>query len=214
MIEHRPFPSLDAIRRDGVDVRQHFRAGDVGRADHAPLGPLHMWNDIEFAQHVGLGLRAHRDVEIVTWVRSGGHHSRRRCGQSRAPGCQFRPRDECRHGDPSRRAQRGKHTRAAVPDLAPSAHTCQYAALRDARLFARMSRGPIRYAGERRSGGCPRRRIAHSRRRTFAYRDAARRHGNAARFADARFCLPGCGSWATGRRADQAGATRWHCRSR
>ncbi|MCA7933469.1 pirin family protein [Burkholderia cepacia] len=71
MIEHRPFPSLDAIRRDGVDVRQHFRAGDVGHADHAPLGPLHMWNDIEFAQYAGLGLRAHRDVEIVTWVRSG-----------------------------------------------------------------------------------------------------------------------------------------------
>ncbi|MCA8322968.1 pirin family protein [Burkholderia cepacia] len=71
MIEHRPFPSLDAIRRDGVDVRQHFRAGDVGHADYAPLGPLLMWNDIEFAQHAGLGLRAHRDVEIVTWVRSG-----------------------------------------------------------------------------------------------------------------------------------------------
>ncbi|WP_321853419.1 pirin family protein [Burkholderia cenocepacia] len=71
MIEHRPFPSLDAIRHGGVDVRQHFRAGDSGHADHAPLGPLHMWNDIEFAQHAGLGLRAHRDVEIVTWVRSG-----------------------------------------------------------------------------------------------------------------------------------------------
>lgn len=71
MIEHRPFLALGAIRRGYVDVRQHFRAGDAGHADHAPLGPLHTWSDVEFAPHSGLGPRAHRDVEIVTWVRSG-----------------------------------------------------------------------------------------------------------------------------------------------
>ncbi|MPV71649.1 pirin family protein [Burkholderia sp. BE17] len=71
MMEHRPFLALGAIRRGCVDVRQHFRAGDSGHADHAPLGPLYMWNDVEFAPHSGLGPHAHRDVEIVTWVRSG-----------------------------------------------------------------------------------------------------------------------------------------------
>ncbi|MXN76124.1 pirin family protein [Burkholderia sp. 4701] len=71
MIEHRPFLALGAIRRGGVDARQHFRMGESGRADHAPLGPLHVWNDVEFAPHSGLGLQAHRDLEIVTWVRSG-----------------------------------------------------------------------------------------------------------------------------------------------
>ncbi|KVZ51284.1 pirin [Burkholderia ubonensis] len=71
MMEHRPFLALGAIRRGGVDVRQHFRAGDSGHADYAPLGPLYIWNDVEFARHSGLGLHAHRDVEIVTWVRSG-----------------------------------------------------------------------------------------------------------------------------------------------
>ncbi len=71
MIEHRPFLALGAIRRGCVDARQHFSVGESGRADHAPLGPLHVWNDVEFAPHSDLGLHAHRDVEIVTWMRSG-----------------------------------------------------------------------------------------------------------------------------------------------
>ncbi|WP_109476821.1 pirin family protein [Paraburkholderia sp. C35] len=71
MIEHRPFLSLGAIRRDWLDARLHFRVGETGHAGHAPLGPLHVWNDDEFAPHSGFGLHAHRDVEIVTWVRSG-----------------------------------------------------------------------------------------------------------------------------------------------
>ncbi|WP_321903475.1 pirin family protein [Paraburkholderia tropica] len=71
MIEHRPFHSLGVLRRDWLHARLHFRVGDIGRAEHAPLGPLHVWNDDEFAPHSGFGLHAHRDVEIVTWVRSG-----------------------------------------------------------------------------------------------------------------------------------------------
>ncbi|MBN3761453.1 pirin family protein [Burkholderia sp. Ac-20365] len=71
MIEHRPFLSLGAIRRDWLDARLHFRFGETGCAGHAPLGPLHVLNDDEFAPHSGFGLHAHRDVEIVTWVRSG-----------------------------------------------------------------------------------------------------------------------------------------------
>lgn len=71
MIEHRPFLALGAIRRGRVDARQHFSVGESGRADHAPLGPLHLWSDVEFAPHSNLGLQAHRDLEIVTWVRSG-----------------------------------------------------------------------------------------------------------------------------------------------
>ncbi|BCF93021.1 pirin family protein [Paraburkholderia largidicola] len=71
MIEHRPFLSLGAIRRDWLDARLHFRFGETGHADHAPLGPLYVWNDDVFAPHSGFGLHAHRDAEIVTWVRSG-----------------------------------------------------------------------------------------------------------------------------------------------
>ncbi|WP_321889664.1 pirin family protein [Paraburkholderia bannensis] len=71
MIEHRPFLTLGAIKSDWLDARPHFRVGDTGRAEHAPLGPLYVWNDDVFAPRSGFGLHAHRNVEIVTWVRSG-----------------------------------------------------------------------------------------------------------------------------------------------
>lgn len=71
MIEHRPFLSLDVISRDWLEARLHFRFGECGRAGHVPLGALYVWNDDEFAAHSGFGLHAHREVEIVTWVRSG-----------------------------------------------------------------------------------------------------------------------------------------------
>lgn len=71
MTEHRPFLALATVRRGCVDTRQHFSVGGSGRADQGQLGPLHVWNDVEFAPHADLGLQAHRDVEIVTWVRSG-----------------------------------------------------------------------------------------------------------------------------------------------
>jgi redox-sensitive bicupin YhaK (pirin superfamily) len=60
MIGHRPYLSLGAISRDWLDTRLHFR-----------FGALYVWNDDEFAPHSGFDLHAHRDVEIVTWVRSG-----------------------------------------------------------------------------------------------------------------------------------------------
>ncbi|WP_322072251.1 pirin family protein, partial [Paraburkholderia bannensis] len=71
MIEHRPFLTLGAIKSDWLDARLHFRVGETGRAEHAPLGPLYVWNDDVFAPRSGFGLHAHRNVEIVTWVRSG-----------------------------------------------------------------------------------------------------------------------------------------------
>lgn len=71
MIEHRPFLSLGAISNHWLKARLHFRHGDIGRASHTPLGPLFIWNDDEFAPHSGFDLHGHRDVEIVTWVRSG-----------------------------------------------------------------------------------------------------------------------------------------------
>lgn len=67
MIEHRPFLALGVLRRGGVDARRHFREG----VDSALPGPLYGWDDVEFAPHSGLGMQVHRDVEIVTWVRSG-----------------------------------------------------------------------------------------------------------------------------------------------
>ncbi|NIE62654.1 pirin family protein [Burkholderia sp. Ax-1719] len=71
MIEHRPFLTLGVLQNDWLKARLHFRVGETGRAEHTPLGPLYVWNDDEFAPRSGFGLHAHRNVEIVTWVRSG-----------------------------------------------------------------------------------------------------------------------------------------------
>ncbi|MEX3638243.1 pirin family protein [Paraburkholderia sp. BR14320] len=71
MIEHRLDLACSAVRRDWLNTRAHFRVGQGGRTGHAPLGALYVWNDDEFAPRSGFDLHAHRDVEIVTWVRSG-----------------------------------------------------------------------------------------------------------------------------------------------
>jgi redox-sensitive bicupin YhaK (pirin superfamily) len=71
MIEHCLYIARGAVRRDWLNPRPHFLGGQCGRTDHAPLGALYMWNDDEFAPRSGFDLHAHRDVEIVTWVRSG-----------------------------------------------------------------------------------------------------------------------------------------------
>ncbi|AJK50785.1 pirin family protein [Burkholderia plantarii] len=71
MIEPRCFASLGCLSRDWLNTRLHFRHGDLGGVGHHPLGPLIVWNDDEIAPRSGFGLHPHRDVEIVTWVRSG-----------------------------------------------------------------------------------------------------------------------------------------------
>ena len=71
MIEHRSFQLLGATRSDWRDTRMHFRVGACGRPDHGSLGALYAWDDEAIAPHAAFGLDAHRNVEIVTWVRSG-----------------------------------------------------------------------------------------------------------------------------------------------
>jgi quercetin 2,3-dioxygenase len=71
MIEHRPFDTLGRIERDWLQARLHFRFGEIGQPEHAPLGPLYIWNDDTFAPQSGFGMHAHENVEIVTFVRSG-----------------------------------------------------------------------------------------------------------------------------------------------
>lgn len=71
MIEHRPFASLGTLSRDWLNARLHFRFGKLGQPAHGAVGPLIVWNDDEVAPHSGFGLHPHRDMEIVTWVRSG-----------------------------------------------------------------------------------------------------------------------------------------------
>lgn len=80
MIEHRPFSTLGTLSNDWLEARLHFHHGDVGHPSHVPLGPLVIWNDDEFAPHSGFGLHGHRDIEIVTWIRSGAITHEDDCG--------------------------------------------------------------------------------------------------------------------------------------
>ncbi|ASW01923.1 pirin family protein [Paraburkholderia aromaticivorans] len=71
MIEHRPFDTLGSIERGWLKASLHFRFGELGRPGHTPMGALHVWNDDEFAPHAGFDMHSHRNVEIVTYVRTG-----------------------------------------------------------------------------------------------------------------------------------------------
>lgn len=82
MIEHRPFETLGLIERDWLRARLHFRFGEIGRPEHAPIGPLHIWNDDSFAPRSGFGMHAHRNVEIVTVMRSGVLTHEDSCGNT------------------------------------------------------------------------------------------------------------------------------------
>jgi len=108
MIEHRPF-SLGGIRRGCVDVRQHFSVGESGRADHARLGPLHVWNDVEFAPHSdsasGLSRGCFRALSRTktTWAIARAW--------SQIPSATEQPDDEPRNG---KCAKRRSHRNPAV----------------------------------------------------------------------------------------------------
>ncbi|WP_456088852.1 pirin family protein [Paraburkholderia mimosarum] len=154
MFEHRPYLSLGAVRRDWLDTRLHFRLGECGRADHAPLGALYVWNDDAFAPHSGFDLHAHRCVEIVTWVRSGaityeddaGNRARLVADsvQTISAGAAIHHTERNQENVPAR----------LFPDLAASAHAGWHVTLGGAYLFARLSRRSLRHAGEWRSRRC------------------------------------------------------------
>jgi quercetin 2,3-dioxygenase len=71
MIDHRPFCALPAADLGWLKARHHFPVD--GRHDpvHKPVKSLYVWNDDEFAAGQGFPLHYHRDVEIITYVRSG-----------------------------------------------------------------------------------------------------------------------------------------------
>ena len=71
MIDHRPLSGLAKADIGWLRARHHFPVD--GRADpqHTPVKSLYVWNDDEFAPHHGFPLHHHRNVEIITYVRSG-----------------------------------------------------------------------------------------------------------------------------------------------
>ena len=76
MIELVPFHSLGRFENDWLTARYHFSFADYHAPDRMGFGPLRVWNDDTIRPGTGFPPHGHRDMEIVTYVRTGAitHH--------------------------------------------------------------------------------------------------------------------------------------------
>jgi hypothetical protein len=71
MIELRPFNSLGAANHGWLDARHHFSFASYHDPRRVQWGALRVWNDDLIAPHHGFDPHGHRDMEIITYVRTG-----------------------------------------------------------------------------------------------------------------------------------------------
>ncbi|WP_374448580.1 pirin family protein, partial [Stella sp.] len=71
MIERRPFASLGRFRNEWLNARHHFSFGEYYDPARMNVGALRVWNDDEIQPGTGFPPHPHRDMEIITYVRSG-----------------------------------------------------------------------------------------------------------------------------------------------
>ncbi|AOR78051.1 MULTISPECIES: pirin family protein [Sphingomonadaceae] len=71
MIELRPFESIGAANHGWLDARHHFSFADYHDPARTNWGRLRVWNDDTIAARSGFPPHPHRDMEIVTYVRTG-----------------------------------------------------------------------------------------------------------------------------------------------
>ena len=76
MIEVRPFAELGKFRNEWLNSRFHFSFAEYYDPARMGFGGLRVWNDDEIAPGTGFDPHPHRDMEIITYVRSGAitHH--------------------------------------------------------------------------------------------------------------------------------------------
>ena len=88
MIDVRPRKQLGAFRNDWLDSRFHFSFADYRDPTRMGWGGLRVWNDDRIEPHTGFDMHPHRDMEIITYVRTGaithrdnlGNHGRTEAG--------------------------------------------------------------------------------------------------------------------------------------
>lgn len=71
MIELRPYNMLGGAQHGWLDTRHHFSFADYYDPKRMRWGHLRVWNDDIIAPHTGFPAHPHRDMEIITYVRSG-----------------------------------------------------------------------------------------------------------------------------------------------
>lgn len=71
MIEVATFDRLGQFKNEWLNARHHFSFGSYYDPEKSGVGPLIVWNDDTIAAGTGFDLHGHRDMEIITYVRSG-----------------------------------------------------------------------------------------------------------------------------------------------
>ena len=71
MINIRPFASLGHADHGWLDARHHFSFANYHDPERMAWGRIRVWNDDTIAAKSGFPPHPHRDMEIITYVRSG-----------------------------------------------------------------------------------------------------------------------------------------------
>ena len=71
MIDIRPFQTLGHADHGWLNARHHFSFASYHDPDRMGWGRIRVWNDDQIAAKSGFPPHPHRDMEIVTYVRTG-----------------------------------------------------------------------------------------------------------------------------------------------
>lgn len=71
MIDKRSFESLGHADHGWLNARHHFSFANYHDPKRMGWGAIRVWNDDEIAPNSGFPPHPHRDMEIITYVRSG-----------------------------------------------------------------------------------------------------------------------------------------------